>query len=450
MDLKKAEHQRKILVVDDNPDIHRDFEMTLRPEESTEHLDQLKTEIFGSSKLSNRPPHEYLLSFALQGKQALELVKDALAADDPFHLAFIDMRMPPGWNGLETIHRIWQSDPDIQIVLCTAYSDYSYEEIEHRLQHTDNLLIIKKPFDVSELAQMANSLTRKWILLKTSKVKLDELEKLVDKRTKAWQQASSRLEEEFQKRRRLERRLNGTRKTETAGALAIRAVHDLNNLLSGLVKRLDLLQKQAAAQCRTAEQHQLVQTAGNKATAIAQGMFTLGRQAVIGQPEVDLTKVVDDYLQSPQWFQTQSLYPYIHIRTRIESGSFCLKAAETLLTSTLDNLVLNAAEAMPAGGTITIGLDRRKLEKTLSGYESIRAGDYLVLSVSDTGKGIADDDLEHIFESFYTKGKTERNGTGLALVWSTVRSHNGYIDLKSSERTGTQFELYFPDEVCPV
>ena len=134
-------------------------------------------------------------------------------------------------------------------------------------------------------------------------------------------------------------------------------------------------------------------------------------------------------------------------QTRIESGLFYLVGSEVQLNKALMNLVSNAVEAMPEGGTVTIGLYRRKIEESLAGYEPISPGAYIVLSVGDTGDGIDTHDLEHIFEPFYTKKKMGSSGTGLglAVVWGTVRDHKGYIDLNSSKQKGTRFDLYFPD-----
>ena len=447
MDLNKAQNQRKILVVDDNPDIHSDFETILKSEESTENLDQLEAEIFGSTRDTIRHTHEYLLSFALQGQQALEMVDAALAADDPFHLAFVDMRMPPGWNGLETIEHIWKSDPDLQIVLCTAYSDYSWEEIEERLRRTDNLLILKKPFDVSEVAQMASTLTRKWILLKTAQLKQEELESLVDERTRDLQQTNRQLEEEIKERRRLQKQLIRSQKMEAIGTLAAGVAHDLNNILAGIVSYPDLLLRQVDPGSMMYRQLQLIQKTGYKAAAIVQDMLTLGRRVVTSQDEVDLESVVQDFLQSPEWCKTKSHHPKVRVQTRIESGLFCLVGSEVQLTKALMNLASNAAEAMPEGGTVTISLCRRKLEESFAGYEPIDPGDYIVLSVADTGDGIDAHDIEHIFEPFYTKKKMGCSGTGLglAVVWGTVRDHKGFIDLVSSNKKGTRFDLYFPD-----
>ncbi len=447
MDLNRAQHQRKILVVDDNPDIHSDFKTILMSEESTDKLDQLEAEIFGSSTRPAVSSHEYQLAFSLQGQQALEMVDAALAADDPFHMAFVDMRMPPGWNGLETIEHIWQSDPDLQIVLCTAYSDYSWEEIEQRLRRTDNLLILKKPFDVSEVAQMASTLTRKWILLKTAQLKQEELEMLVDERTRELQETNRQLEEEMEERRQLQKQLIRSQKMEAIGTLAAGVAHDLNNILAGIVSYPDLLLRQVDPESMMYRQLQLIQKTGYKAAAIVQDMLTLGRRAVISQDVIDLVRVVGDFIQSPEWSKTKNSHPKVRIRTQFESGLFCLVGSEVQLTKALMNLVSNAAEAMSGGGTITIGLYRRKLESSHAGYESIPSGNYIVLSVADTGDGIDSTDMEHIFEPFYTRKKMGSSGTGLglAVVWGTVRDHSGYIDLTSTKKNGTRFDLYFPD-----
>ena len=194
-------------------------------------------------------------------------------------------------------------------------------------------------------------------------------------------------------------------------------------------------------------QLQLIQKTGYKAAAIVQDMLTLGRRAVTSQDEVDLEAVVSDFLQSPEWSKISSHHPKVRVQTRIESGLFCLVGSEVQLTKALMNLVSNAAEAMPEGGTVTIRLRRRKLEESFAGYEPIAPGDYIVLSVADTGNGIDAQDMEHIFEPFYTKKKMGCSGTGLglAVVWGTVRDHKGFIDLVSSNEKGTQFDLYFPD-----
>src|SRR5207237_10456977 len=145
---------------------------------------------------------EFELVFAFQGQEALELVKQGLAEGRPFALAFLDVRMPPGWDGVETAARLWQVCPDLQIVICTAYSDYSWDEMRSRLDQPDSLVILKKPFDNVEVQQLAHAMTKKWLLTQQARLQLSELERMVQERTQELQNANQSLglsEERFSK-----------------------------------------------------------------------------------------------------------------------------------------------------------------------------------------------------------------------------------------------------------
>jgi CheY-like chemotaxis protein len=161
---------RRILIVDDNEDIHRDFRRILAPStglHDTSDLDSMEASLLGETHAAVKPPL-FELTSALQGAEALEKVRKALADGAPFALAFVDVRMPPGWDGIETLTRLWKEDPRLQAVLCSAYSDYSWESISDRLGQTDRLLILKKPFDFVEVRQMACALVEKWNFLADS------------------------------------------------------------------------------------------------------------------------------------------------------------------------------------------------------------------------------------------------------------------------------------------
>ncbi len=185
----------RILVIDDNPNIFDDFKAILQGTIDTSGLDALNSELFGNEVKITSFSKSYQLDYASQGKEGYEKVKQALRQEQPYQLAFVDMRMPPGWDGLETIEPIWQVDPHIQIVICTAYYDYSWEEITERLGVSDNLLILKKPFDVAEVAQLASALTEKWHLKRQAGFKLEEMEQEVKKRTRALLETKERLRE---------------------------------------------------------------------------------------------------------------------------------------------------------------------------------------------------------------------------------------------------------------
>ena len=154
---------RRILIVDDNPSIHDDFRRILQPENVGCDLDADAAAFFGTPALATATV-SFELESALQGREACEKVVTACAAARPYAFAFVDMRMPPGWDGLTTIGKLWEIDPALQVVICTAHSDQSWEEIETALPTRDRWLVLKKPFDKIEVLQFAHVLTAKWTL----------------------------------------------------------------------------------------------------------------------------------------------------------------------------------------------------------------------------------------------------------------------------------------------
>lgn len=182
-------------MVDDNRLIHADFRKILQPEETRSHADLLEAQLFGEEPPASVTELVYELDAASQGEEALRRVAAACAEGRPYAVAFVDMRMPPGWNGVETIEQLWAVDPELQVVLCTAYSDFSWEEILARLGLSDRLLLLKKPFDTAEVAQLACALTEKWHLARQAQLKLSELGGMVSERTKDLADANVRLKE---------------------------------------------------------------------------------------------------------------------------------------------------------------------------------------------------------------------------------------------------------------
>ena len=194
---KEQTNFNSILVIDDNEDIHRDFRKIFAKSTTSSDLDDLVADIFGEEK-TEAEKIEFELQFASQGKQGLEVLKKAQAEGIEFGLAFVDMRMPPGWDGVETIEQLWKVDPNLQVVICTAYSDRSWEEIFEKLGCTDKLLILKKPFDSIEVVQIATSLSEKRRLLQKSKAREASLRTVVqtqeDKLTEAHNDAEILIE----------------------------------------------------------------------------------------------------------------------------------------------------------------------------------------------------------------------------------------------------------------
>jgi two-component system, cell cycle sensor histidine kinase and response regulator CckA len=191
-----AEKNRRILIIDDNHAIHDDFRKILSPAATTGALDATEAELFGYpvSHGGKVQPVPYEIDSAYQGQDGVQRVKQALEAGNPYAMAFVDVRMPPGMDGVETALKIWELDPDLQVVLCTAYSDYSWGEMFEKLGRHDGLLILKKPFDTVEALQLAHALTEKWWLHQQSRRKMEELEGLIAERTVELQRKTAFLE----------------------------------------------------------------------------------------------------------------------------------------------------------------------------------------------------------------------------------------------------------------
>jgi PAS domain S-box-containing protein len=182
MPTKTSEKSHRILVVDDNAAIHDDFRKILGTDTSATKLDVEEAALFGEPA-TPAPRISFDLSFASQGQEAFALVQEAYQANERYSVVFMDVRMPPGWDGVETAVKLWGIDPDLQIVICTAYSDKSWEEMMEQVPNPERLLILKKPFDTIEVLQLAHALTEKWTLLQASRRNLEEMEHIVNTRT---------------------------------------------------------------------------------------------------------------------------------------------------------------------------------------------------------------------------------------------------------------------------
>ncbi|MEO8601767.1 MAG: histidine kinase dimerization/phospho-acceptor domain-containing protein [bacterium] len=183
MDSPPVEQNRRVLVIDDNRSIHDDFRKILAGESVDAARDAMEQTLFGRPS-GGRAALGFEVDSAYQGREGFEMAQRARADGRPYAVAFMDVRMPPGWDGIETTARIWEVDPDVQIVLCTAYSDYSWQEMTDTLGASDKLVILKKPFDNVEALQLASALSEKWQLTQQAKFHLANLEELVDQRTR--------------------------------------------------------------------------------------------------------------------------------------------------------------------------------------------------------------------------------------------------------------------------
>ena len=256
----------------------------------------------------------------------------------------------------------------------------------------------------------------------------------------------AKVEERTKELLAYERRLQRARKMEAIGTLAGGVAHDLNNILAGLVSYPELLLMDIPEDSPLRRPIQTIKASGDKAATIVQDLLTLARRGVGARDVVNLNHVISEYLKSPEFEKLQLYHPHVQVDSNLATDLLNISGSSVHLSKTVMNLISNAAEAMPNKGKIVISTVNQYIDFPINGYDHVSEGDYVRLTVSDSGTGISPEDMERIFEPFYTKKEMGRSGTGLgmAVVWGTVKDYSGYIDIESVEGKGTTFKIYFP------
>jgi PAS domain S-box-containing protein len=247
-------------------------------------------------------------------------------------------------------------------------------------------------------------------------------------------------------RRKLEEQIRQSQKMEAIGTLAGGVAHDLNNILSALISYPELLLLNLPEDSPMRKPIISIKSAGEKAAAIVDDLLTMARRGVNVAEVVNLNAVLTDYFNTAHYEKLRFFHPNVEFNINCTPNLLNTVGSPVHLSKTVMNLISNAAEAMTDGGKLTISTDNQYLDKPIKGYANIKEGEYIVMTVEDTGIGIPKEELTRIFEPFFTKKAMGRSGTGLglAIVWGTMQDHNGYIDVNSTLGKGTTFKLYFP------
>ncbi len=425
----------RILVIDDNPSIHKDFQTILLEEEESTTLSALRSEVFGESNKDPVGKSVYELDFATQGKEGCEKVKQACSDNRPYELAFVDMRMPPGWDGLKTIEHIWHVDPSVQVVICTAYSDYSWAEISERLGRSENLLILKKPFDSAEVAQFASALTQKWVLGRQAALKTEELEEKVKERTDDLTRINEQLKQEIADRIEAEQKQDELiQKVDSINRelkdFASIVSHDLKAPLRGIKSLatwiLDDCSDQLGDQGK--EQINLLLGRVERMYNLIDGVL---QYSIVGRTEeqtaeVNLNKFVPEIIDM--------LVPPENITVTVENDLPVIECEETQIMQLFQNLLNNAIKYMdkPQGWIKVSCLEEDGL---------------WWFSVSDNGPGIEEKYFEKIFKMFQVASASEEQqgtGVGLTVAKKIVELHGGRIWVESKVGEGSTFFFTLP------
>ena len=245
--------------------------------------------------------------------------------------------------------------------------------------------------------------------------------------------------------KRLQKQILHSQKMEALGLMAGGVAHDLNNILSGIVSYPELLLMDLPKESPFRKPIETIKESGMRAADVVADLLTIARGVATGKEVLNLNAVIKTYLNSLEFERLEKTHTFIDFKVDLAPALLNIRGSSVHIEKSLMNLVINACEAIRGRGTVAISTANRYLDEPFKGYEDVRRGEYVVLTVSDNGSGISSEDLHRIFEPFYTKKVMGRSGTGLglAVVWNTLQDHNGYINISSND-SGSTFELYFP------
>jgi PAS domain S-box-containing protein len=251
---------------------------------------------------------------------------------------------------------------------------------------------------------------------------------------------------DISEKKKLEMELQHSQNLEVIGTLAGGVAHDLNNILSGLISYPELLLMNVEENNPLKEPLERIKRSGEKAGVIVQDLLTLARQNVAIKDAVDLSQVVKEFMGSPEYEQICKRHPNVTFEFVEKSPPLVIEGSPVHMSKIVMNILTNAAESIHVKGTVKFQLDNTYLDTPLPGYDTVNEGDYVVLEIHDNGVGIAEKDLMRIYEPFYTSKVMGQSGSGLgmAVVWSAVQDHGGYIQVESILNRGTVFHLFFP------
>jgi two-component system NtrC family sensor kinase len=460
---------RRVLIVDDNEAIHEDFKKIIGPTGTTDALDEFESDLFGDT----HSRQSFDIDSAFQGDVGYQRVCAAVAAGAPYALAFVDVRMPPGMDGIETTANIIRADPDISVVICSAYSDHSWDEIIDEVGESDRVLILRKPFDSVEVRQLAFALRQRWVLSRQASMRMNQLEERVRLRTRELEEANQRVLAEVEAREKIEMERRIAHKLEAVGQLAAGVAHEINtpmqyvgdnvHFLSGafedllsligayrreimlslgeaphgpLEERLRKADREADLEYlleNVPQALEMTQSGIARVTEIVRSMKEFSHPDQKEQAPFDVNQALKNVL-----VVARNEYKYVaDVTLELETVPEVIchggEVGQVFL-----NILVNAAHAIAS----VADASARRGEIVV---RSRAHGEDVVVEFQDNGGGIPEDIRHRIFDPFFTtKEVGVGTGQGLAISRAVIDKHGGSIVARPAEERGTVFCVRLP------
>ncbi len=457
--------KKRILLVDDNEAIHLDFRKVFDLNKTNSTLSDLESQLFEHCEKSSNIFASYPsfdIDSVYQGLDAIALVKANRDKNQRYALAFIDMRMPPGIDGVDTIEKLWEIDPDLQVVICTAYSDYSFDQIYQRLKGSDNFLILKKPFDIVEILQLSSSLTKKWELSQIAQSTIDQSKKIIDKNYEE-------LESLYIELKQSQAQIVQQDKLASIKQLAAGVALEINNPIAFVISNNEILKnyynifkiifddidKELTQIDSNKTISDLKQYWDNLSTEKNVLFLIYDSSELIKQSLDSLIRVRDIVSDLKTFARTNeaeiqnaninqcldSTLKILNLNNELKYKCTVIKKYAELplircypskLNQVFMNLLVNACQAITEKGQIII---TTKLIENL-----------IEITVEDTGSGILSENITKLFDPFFTTKKAEEGtGLGLSISYNIIKEHHGSIKVDSAGlRQGAIFTILLP------
>jgi signal transduction histidine kinase len=430
---------RRVLLVDDTDSIHADFKKILGGSIApSAAASEARAAFFGTSEKSNRPAGPaaeiYEVDSARQGQEALERVERAIAEKRPYALAFIDVRMPPGWDGIETIERLWKIDAELQVVICSAYADYSWADMVARLGRTDRLLFLKKPFDPVEICQLATALTEKWNASRREKANLDEVRR-TEQEARAYAASLATMNRALETAK-----ARAEAAARTKSEFLANMSHEIRTPMIAILGYADLLREETLSPADRADHLETIHHSGRRLLGILDGILDMARIET-GRLEIDRQScspaaIADEVVARHRENAGARGLMLSFERPAGDAGS--IESDPARIRQILDALVDNAIKFTPSG-SVRVCFER----DDAASHENQR----IRIRVEDTGIGITPDVRARMFEPFSIGDPSmtrERGGPGigLALAKRLAQLLGGDLVVESDPGAGARFTLH--------